>query len=170
MEMVFVGQCEVFACLGFVEIISFLYVFPWPRSSQVRKRGVNSLKTLIFLTTLPLSDPFLLSHLSSFLFLKLTLFPSLFRLCSIISLCFSSPPIFTFNPWNSGGTYIVHKKSIFLSTPGIQGLMAHLFHLFSLRFSSLNLFSVFLWSFSLPAPFRHRSIISFCFSFLPVFI
>ena len=27
---VFVGQCEVFVCLGFVSIISFLYSFPWP--------------------------------------------------------------------------------------------------------------------------------------------
>ena len=33
LEMVFVGECEVFVCLGFVEIISFLYFFPWPRSS-----------------------------------------------------------------------------------------------------------------------------------------
>ena len=32
LEMVFVGECEVFVCLGFVEIISFLYFFPWPRS------------------------------------------------------------------------------------------------------------------------------------------
>ena len=33
LAMVFVGQCEVFVCFGFVEIISFLYFFPWPRSS-----------------------------------------------------------------------------------------------------------------------------------------
>ena len=33
LEVVFVGQCEVFVCLGFLEIISFLYFFPWPRSS-----------------------------------------------------------------------------------------------------------------------------------------
>ena len=33
LEMVFVGQREVFVCLGFVEIVSFLYFFPWPRSS-----------------------------------------------------------------------------------------------------------------------------------------
>ena len=32
-EMLFVGQCEVFVYLGFVEIISFLYFFPWPQSS-----------------------------------------------------------------------------------------------------------------------------------------
>ena len=48
------GQCEVFVCLGFVEIISFLYCFRWPRSSLVRKRGVNSLKRPIVLATLPL--------------------------------------------------------------------------------------------------------------------
>ena len=28
LETVFVGQCEVFVCLGFVEIIHFLYFFP----------------------------------------------------------------------------------------------------------------------------------------------
>ena len=27
------------------------------------------------------------------------------------------------NPPSPGGTYIVHKKPIFLSTPGLQGLM-----------------------------------------------
>ena len=26
------------------------------------------------------------------------------------------------NPWSPGGTYIVHKKPIFLSTPGLKGL------------------------------------------------
>ena len=33
LAVVFVGQCEVLVCLGFVESISFLYFFPWPRSS-----------------------------------------------------------------------------------------------------------------------------------------
>ena len=26
------------------------------------------------------------------------------------------------NPWSPGGTYMVHKKPLFLSTPGLQGL------------------------------------------------
>ena len=32
LEMVFVGECEMSVCLGIVEIISFLYFFPWPQS------------------------------------------------------------------------------------------------------------------------------------------
>ena len=33
LEIVFVGQCEVFVCLGFGHFILFVYIFPWPRSS-----------------------------------------------------------------------------------------------------------------------------------------
>ena len=33
LEIVFVGQCEVFACLGFGLFILFVYFFPWPRTS-----------------------------------------------------------------------------------------------------------------------------------------
>ena len=33
LEIVFVGQCEVFVCLGFGHFILFVYFFPWPRSS-----------------------------------------------------------------------------------------------------------------------------------------
>ena len=42
----FVGQFEVFVCLGFGHFILFVYFFPWPREAQkVRQWGVNSLKT-----------------------------------------------------------------------------------------------------------------------------
>ena len=48
--IVFVGQCEVFACLDF----GYFFFFPWPRSSWVRERGVNSLKKMsIFFDTRP---------------------------------------------------------------------------------------------------------------------
>ena len=33
LEIVLVGQCEVFVCLGFGHFILFVYFFPWPRSS-----------------------------------------------------------------------------------------------------------------------------------------
>ena len=33
LEIVCVGQCEVFVCLGFGHFILFVYFFPWPRSS-----------------------------------------------------------------------------------------------------------------------------------------
>ena len=33
LEIVFVGQREVFVCLGFGHFILFVYLFPWPRSS-----------------------------------------------------------------------------------------------------------------------------------------
>ena len=36
LEIVFVGQCEVFVCLGFGHFILFVYFFPWPRSSKGR--------------------------------------------------------------------------------------------------------------------------------------
>ena len=34
LEIVFVGQCEAFVCLGFGHSILFVYFFPWPRSSK----------------------------------------------------------------------------------------------------------------------------------------
>ena len=49
LEIVFVGQCEAFVCLEFVDF------FPWPRSSYVHERGVNSLKMSIFSTHNPLT-------------------------------------------------------------------------------------------------------------------
>ena len=48
LEIVFVGQCEVFVCPDFVEI----FFFPWSRSSHVRKRGVK--KNVDFSNTHPL--------------------------------------------------------------------------------------------------------------------
>ena len=48
LEIVFVGQCEVF---------DFVYAFfPWPQSSYVRKRGVNSLKNVDFSVACPLNS------------------------------------------------------------------------------------------------------------------
>ena len=41
-------------CLGLGHFILFVYFFPWPRSSKVRERGVNSLKTSIFSLPTPL--------------------------------------------------------------------------------------------------------------------
>ena len=35
----FVGQCEVFVCLGFGHFILFVYFFPWPRSSKGPRMG-----------------------------------------------------------------------------------------------------------------------------------
>ena len=53
LEIVFVGQCEVFVCLGFGQFILFVYFFPWPLSSKGPRMGVDSLKTSIF----PLPNP-----------------------------------------------------------------------------------------------------------------
>ena len=41
LEIVFVGQCEVFVCLGFVEIISF--IFPLGREAHRSANGVSIL-------------------------------------------------------------------------------------------------------------------------------
>ena len=35
----FVGQCEVFVCLGFGHFMLFVYFFPWPRSSKGPRMG-----------------------------------------------------------------------------------------------------------------------------------
>ena len=43
LEIVFVGQCEVFVGL---DLVHFYFFFPWPQSSQVHYRGVNSLKNV----------------------------------------------------------------------------------------------------------------------------
>ena len=63
LEIAFVGQCEVFVCLDFVEIFPFFP--PWPRSSSVRERGLNSLKKKkkksIFFNTSPLKESGILS-------------------------------------------------------------------------------------------------------------
>ena len=39
LEIVFVGQCEAFVCLGFGHSILFVYFFPWPRSSKGPRMG-----------------------------------------------------------------------------------------------------------------------------------
>ena len=46
----------MFVCLGFGHFISFVYFFPWPRSSKGPRMGsqFNSLKTSIFPVTYPL--------------------------------------------------------------------------------------------------------------------
>ena len=49
----FVGQCEVFVCLGFGHFILFVYFFPWPRSSKGPRMGRQFFKTSIF----PLPTP-----------------------------------------------------------------------------------------------------------------
>ena len=43
LEMFFVGQCEVFVCLGFGHFILFVYFFPWPRSSKGPRMGSSIL-------------------------------------------------------------------------------------------------------------------------------
>ena len=52
----FVGQCEVFVCLGFGHFTLFVHFFPWPRreAQKVHEWGVNSLKTSIFPLPTPL--------------------------------------------------------------------------------------------------------------------
>ena len=50
----FVGQCEVFVCLGFVHFTLFLYFFLGREAQKVCEWGVNSLKTSIFPLLTPL--------------------------------------------------------------------------------------------------------------------
>ena len=52
LEVVFVGQCEVFICLGLLEIISFF--FPLAMKLIGPQTGCQFFKKSIFLTTLPL--------------------------------------------------------------------------------------------------------------------
>ena len=50
----FVGQCEVFVCLGFGHFILFVYFFPWPRSSKGPRMGRQFFKNVDFFVTYPL--------------------------------------------------------------------------------------------------------------------
>ena len=54
LEIVFVGQCEAFVCLGFGHSISFVYFFPWPRSSKGPRMGRQFFKNVDFSVTYPL--------------------------------------------------------------------------------------------------------------------
>ena len=54
LEIVFVGQCEVFVCLGFGHFILFVYFFPWPRSSKGPRVGRQLFKNVDFSVTYPL--------------------------------------------------------------------------------------------------------------------
>ena len=47
----FVGQCEVFVCLGFGHFILFVYFFPWPRSSKGPRMGRQFFKNVDFSVT-----------------------------------------------------------------------------------------------------------------------
>ena len=51
----FVGQCEVFVCLGFGHFILFVYFFPWPRSSKGPRMGRQFFKNIDFSVTYPLN-------------------------------------------------------------------------------------------------------------------
>ena len=53
-EIVFVGQCEVFVCLGVGHFILFVYFFLGCEAQKVREWGVNPLKTSIFPLPTPL--------------------------------------------------------------------------------------------------------------------
>ena len=44
LEIVFVGQCEVFVCLDFGNLFCFCFVFSLGCEAQVRERGASSLK------------------------------------------------------------------------------------------------------------------------------
>ena len=52
--IVFVGQCEVFVCLGFGHFILFVYFFPWLRSSKGPRMGCQFFKNVDFCVTYPL--------------------------------------------------------------------------------------------------------------------
>ena len=54
LEIVFVGQCEAFVCLGFGHFILFVYFFPWPRSSKGPRMGRQFFKNVNFSVTYPL--------------------------------------------------------------------------------------------------------------------
>ena len=54
LEIVFVGQCEVFVCLGFGHFILFVYFFPWPRSSKGTRMRCQFFKNVDFSVTYPL--------------------------------------------------------------------------------------------------------------------
>ena len=54
LEKFFVGQCEVFVCLGFGHFILFVYFFPWPRSSKGPRMRRQFFKNVDFSVTYPL--------------------------------------------------------------------------------------------------------------------
>ena len=54
LEIVSVGMCEVFVCLGFGHFILFVFFFPWPRSSKVPRMGRQFFKNVDFSVTYPL--------------------------------------------------------------------------------------------------------------------
>ena len=43
LEIVFVGQCEVFVCLGFGHFILFVYFFPWTTKLKSSANGISIL-------------------------------------------------------------------------------------------------------------------------------
>ena len=49
----FVGQCEVFVCLGFGHFLLFVYFFPWPRSSKGPRMASQFFKNVRFFRYLP---------------------------------------------------------------------------------------------------------------------
>ena len=51
LEIVFVGQCEAFVCLGFGHSILFVHFFPWPRSSKGARMGRQFFKNVDFSLT-----------------------------------------------------------------------------------------------------------------------
>ena len=51
LEIVFVGQCEAFVCLGFGHSILFVYFFPWPLSSKGLRIGSQFFKNVDFSVT-----------------------------------------------------------------------------------------------------------------------
>ena len=51
----FVGQCEVFVCLGFGLFILFVYFFPWSQSSKGPRIGRQFFKNFNFSVTYPLN-------------------------------------------------------------------------------------------------------------------
>ena len=53
LEIVFVGQCEAFVCLGYGHSILFVYFFPWPRSSKGPRMGRQFFKNVDFSVTYP---------------------------------------------------------------------------------------------------------------------
>ena len=50
----FVGQCEVFVCLGFGHFILIVYFFPWPQSSKGPRMGRQFFENVDFSVTYPL--------------------------------------------------------------------------------------------------------------------
>ena len=53
LEIVFVGHCEAFVCLGSGHCILFVYFFPWSRSSKGPRMGRQFFKNIYFFRYLP---------------------------------------------------------------------------------------------------------------------